>query len=420
MFAIVDCNNSFVSFERVFDPNLRNRPVVVLSNNDGCAIARSNEAKALGIKMGAPFFTLKDLVKDHNLAVLSSNYPLYADMSNRVMTLLKEFTPHVEVYSIDEAFMKFHGFEKHHSLDEIGAAIHKRILKGLGIPVSIGFANSRALAKVANKIAKKFPDRTGNYYIIDSEEKRIKALKWLQVEDVWGIGRRYANSLYKMNVHTAYDFTQLSDAFVRKMMTVQGLRLKHDLEGKPSIQEEEIKDKKMIACTRSFEGMFDQYDDLVERISTYTAHAAVKLRKQSCNAQMLHVFIWTNSFRQDLPQYSGGFTINLPYASNSTFELNKHAQIALKAIWKDGFQYKKAGVILMEISKDTTKQLSMFEYENPKEKILMSVIDKINLKHGEKIKFGQNDLKKKWKMAQYFLSPKYTTNLDQLMIVKAN
>jgi len=231
MFALVDCNNFYASCERVFNPSLNGKPVVVLSNNDGCVIARSNEAKALGIPMGAAAFEFKKLFEKNNVYIFSSNYALYGDMSSRVMNILTNYTPEIEIYSIDEAFLKFDGFELF-DLNELGTTIKKTVTKGTGIPISIGFANSKALAKVANRISKKFPERTKGCYIIDTEEKRIKALKWLAIEDVWGIGRRYAYKLKGKGIKNAYEFTQLPDAWVKKHMTIQGLRLKKDLEGK--------------------------------------------------------------------------------------------------------------------------------------------------------------------------------------------
>lgn len=419
MFGLVDCNNSYVSFERVFNPKLKNVPVIVLSNNDGCAIARSNEAKALGIKMGDAYFMLKDAIREHNIRVLSSNYTLYADMSNRMMSMLHEFTPEVEVYSIDEAFLYFRGFPRA-SYDDIGARIHKTILKGVGVPVSVGFGPSKALAKIANKVAKKFPERTGNYYVIDSEEKRIKALEWTKIEDVWGIGRQNAKKLMSMGVFNAYQFTQLNNAFVRKHFTVTGERLLQDLRGIPTIQPEEVKDKQNMACTRAFDYMISDPELLKERVSTYCTTVAAKLRAQGSNCEIIHVFVQSNPFRQDLPQYNAGYSIKLPFPTSSTFELNKYAQKALELIYKDGYQYKKAGVILMGISKNVSAQLSMFEYEDPREKVLMKVIDKMNNRMGEMVKFGRNDLTRKWKMRQDFLSKKFTTNINEIITAKAN
>lgn len=418
MYALVDCNNFYASCERVFRPELRNKPIVVLSNNDGCVVARSGETKALGVKMGVPIFQIEDLVKQHNIVVCSSNYVLYGDLSNRVMELIKTFSPEVEIYSIDEAFIKFNGFE-YFDYNTIGLEMHKLIKKGVGIPVSIGFAATKALAKVANKIAKKYPERTNNYYIIDTNEKRIKALKWTKIEDVWGIGRQFSKRLQSIGVTNAYQFTQLNDAYVRKYFTVVGLRLKKDLEGIATIDFEDIKPKQGISVTRSFDIMMKTKAELRERVSTFASLAAVKLRKQKSNCELINVFVYTNRFRSDLPQYHGFKTIKLPFPTSSTFEIIKHAQIALDNIYEEGFNYKKAGVILMGISQDETYQLSMFEYENPKHKILMQVLDKVNLKLGEKVKFAGQDLKRKWKMKQNSLSPCFSTNLKDIIIVNS-
>lgn len=418
MYALIDCNNFYASCERVFRPKLRNKPIVVLSNNDGCVVARSNESKALGVKMGVPIFQIKDLVNQHNVIVCSSNYTLYGDLSNRVMNLIKEFSPDVEVYSIDEAFVKFQG-HKYADLDAIGLEMHRVVKKGVGIPVSIGFAPTKALAKVANKIAKKYPERTQNYYIIDNEEKRIKALKWTKIEDVWGIGRQFSKRLQSIGVVNAYQFTQLNDSYVRKYFTVVGLRLKKDLEGVPTIGFEDIKPKQGIATTRSFDVMMLKKEELRERVSTFASLAGVKLRNQNSNCELITVFIYTNRFRKDLPQYHGYKTVKLPFPTSSTFELNKYGQKALDSIFREGYSYKKAGVILTGISQNETQQLSMFEYENPKHKILMSVLDKMKLKLGDKIKFGGQDLKRKWKMRQDSLSPCFSTKLKDIIKVKA-
>src|SRR5690554_2702428 len=229
MYALVDCNNFYASCERVFKPQLRHVPIVVLSNNDGCVIARSNEAKALGIPMGAPAFEYRKIFKEHNIQVFSSNYALYGDMSNRVTTILKKYTPDIEVYSIDESFLKFKGFEKY-NLTEYCADIRADVLQNTLIPTCIGIAPTKALAKVANRIAKKYPELNG-VYCIDNEEKRIKALKWLEIDDVWGIGRQLSKKLKAIGVNKAYQFTELPNEFVRKEFTVVGLRLKTELEG---------------------------------------------------------------------------------------------------------------------------------------------------------------------------------------------
>ncbi|GEM54589.1 SOS mutagenesis and repair protein UmuC [Flavobacterium branchiophilum NBRC 15030 = ATCC 35035] len=418
MFALVDCNNFYASCQRVFEPHLIGKPVVILSNNDGCVIARSNEAKALGIPMGAPAFEYKKLFEEHHVFVYSSNYALYGDMSSRVMNTLSTFSPEIEVYSIDEAFLKLEGFE-YFDLDEYGLKIQKTVTKNTGIPISIGFAPTKALAKVANKIAKKFPERTKNVYVIDTDEKRIKALKWTKIEDVWGIGRKYAKRLQAKNIRNAYQFTELTDDWVRKEMAVVGLRLKHELEGKPTLDLESPKSKKMISTTRSFEKSLTKFEDISERVSTFTASCSEKLRRQNSHCNMIMVFVLTNYHRQDQPQYSRNIVINTDFPTNSTIELNKYAQIGLKAIFKEGYYYKKAGVIVMGLTPNDQTQLSLFNTSNPKHQPLMSVVDRLNKSYGKnKIKFGNQSLGRQWKMKQEKLSNSFTTRIDEIITIK--
>ncbi|MGL2986363.1 Y-family DNA polymerase [Flavobacterium sp. RSSA_27] len=418
MYALVDCNNFYASCQRVFEPHLIGKPVVILSNNDGCVIARSNEAKALGIPMGAPAFEYKKLFEQHNVFVYSSNYALYGDMSSRVMNILSTYTPEIEIYSIDEAFLKFTGFD-YVNLEEYGIQIQRTVTKNTGIPISVGFAPTKALAKVANKIAKKFPERTKSVYVIDTEEKRIKALKWTKIEDVWGIGRKHNKRLQAKKVFTAYQFTQLPDEWVRKEMAVVGLRLKHELEGKPTLDLELPKSKKMIATTRSFEKPMTKREDMAERVATFTASCAQKLRKQNSHCNMIMVFVHTNYFRKDQPQYSRNIVIKTDFPTNSTIELNHYAQIGLKAIFKEGYHYKKAGVIVMGLTPNNETQLSLFNTSNPKHQPLMSVIDQLNQSYGtNKIKFATQSLGRQWKMKQEKLSPCYTTRISDIITIK--
>lgn len=418
MFALVDCNNFYASCQRVFEPHLIGKPVVILSNNDGCVIARSNEAKVLGIPMGAPAFEYKKLFEDNNVFVYSSNYALYGDMSSRVMNILSTFSPEIEIYSIDEAFLKFQGFEMF-DLDEYGLKIQRTVTKGTGIPVSIGFAPTKALAKVANKIAKKFPERTQSVYTIDNEEKRIKALKWTKIEDVWGIGRKHAKRLKNIKITNAYQFTQLNDDWVRKEMAVVGLRLKHELQGKPTLNLEAPKNKKMIATTRSFEKMYTKFEDISERVSTFTASCSEKLRKQESHCNMIMVFVQTNHFRKDQPQYSRNIVIKTDFPTNSTIELNHYAQIGLKQIFREGYHYKKAGVIVMGLTPNSETQLSLFNTSNPKHQPLMSIIDKMNKSYGKnKIKFATQSIDRQWKMKQEKLSPSYTTRINDIVSIQ--
>ena len=418
MFGLIDCNNFYASCQRVFEPHLIGKPVVILSNNDGCVIARSNEAKALGIPMGAPAFEYKKLFKDNNVHVYSSNYALYGDMSSRVMNILTAFSPEIEVYSIDEAFLKLKGFN-YFDLEQYGKTIQRTVTKGTGIPISVGFAPTKALAKVANKIAKKYPERTKSVYVIDTEEKRIKALKWTKIEDVWGIGRKHAKRLQAKNIINAYQFTQLSDDWVRKEMSVVGLRLKHELQGIPTLNMDTPKNKKMIATTRSFEKMYTKIEDISERVSTFTASCSEKLRKQESHCNMIMVFVHTNYFRKDQPQYSRNIIIKTDFPTNSTIELNHYAQIGLKAIFREGYHYKKAGVIVMGLTPNNETQLSLFNTSNPKHQPLMSVIDKMNRSYGKnKVKFATQSLGRQWKMKQEKLSPCYTTRLEQIIKIK--
>lgn len=418
MFALVDCNNFYASCERVFRPDLNGKPVVILSNNDGCIVARSNEAKALGIPMGAPMFQYKKFCEQNNVHVFSSNYTLYGDMSARVMNILGTFTPEIEIYSIDEAFLKLEGF-KYENLNDYGATMRQRVVRWTGIPISVGIAPTKALAKIANRIAKKFPERTKGVYTIDTEEQRIKALKWVKIEDVWGIGRRHAKRLQKLGVYTAYDFTQLSDGWVRKQMTVVGLRLKKDLSGEPTLNLEEVQRKKAIATTRSFEEMYSDYANMRERITTFAVTCSEKLRKQKSCCALITVFIHTNPFREDLPQYRNAINIQIPYPTNSAIVLAKYAEAGLKRIFREGFHYKKAGIIAMNIVPEQQRQTALFTPENPKHQALMNVVDRIN-QNSERhlVKLAAQDLKRIWKMNQDLLSPKYTTRLSDVIEVK--
>ncbi len=417
MFALIDCNNFYASCERVFAPHLNGKPLVVLSNNDGCAIARSNEAKALGIPMGAPAFEFEQLFRKHKVHVFSANFSLYGNMSKRIMRILSEYSPEIEIYSIDEAFLKLKGFECFNLLD-YGYAIRKRVTQGTGIPISVGIAPTKALSKVANRIAKKYA-QTGGVYLIDTEEKRIKALKWLAIEDVWGIGRRYALRLREQGVQTAYDFTQLSDAWVQKQFSIVGLRLKRDLSGVPTLDLEDIQAKKNIATTRSFEKNITKIEDLKERIATFAVSCSEKLRKQKSCCKMLMVFLRTNGFRKDLPQYSRSSIIKLPFPSNSSIELVEFACIALESIFVAGYSYKKAGVLIMDFIPENQVQLSLFENSNPKHGSLMQVIDKVNNRFGQqKIRLSIQDQKRVWKMKQEKLSPCYTTRIQDIITIK--
>ncbi len=418
MFALIDCNNFYVSCERVFNPSLNKKPVVVLSNNDGCAISRSNEAKALGIPMGAPAFKYKELFKKKDVKVFSSNFPLYGDMSNRVMSILSKFSPDIEIYSIDEAFLKFEGFD--YDLEYYCNKIKKTVMKCTGIPISIGLAPTKALAKVANRIAKKFPEKTNGVYLIDSCKKKENALKWLKIQDVWGIGFRHAKRLKNIKINTAYDFINLRDNWVRTNMSVVGLRLKKELEGKSVLDLEEIPlPKKAIATTRSFEGTIDDYEKIKERVSTFAVCCAEKLRAQNSNCNSIYVFIRSNKFQKNKPQYRNGILMTIPFSTNSNMIISKYAIKGLKKIFREDISYKKAGTIVMGLDSSENHQLNLFENEDPKHKYLMKTIDFIQKKQGQsKIKLASQDLKKRWKMKQEKLSPNYTCKLNDIIHVR--
>ncbi len=422
MYALVDCNNFYASCERVFQPKFNGKPVAILSNNDGCVISRSNEAKALGIPMGAPIFKIKELVKEKKVQVFSSNYALYGDLSNRVMAILNQFTPNLEIYSIDEAFLNFDGLS---ILDyhDYGIQMKNRVQKWVGIPVCIGFAPTKALSKVANKIAKKFQERTAGVYIIDTEEKRIKALKWTKIEDVWGIGRRLEKKVKLRNINTAYDFTQPQhEAWIKKEMGVLGMRLKYELEGKSVLDLEPIvEQKKSIAITRSFPKQISDYDALRERVTTFAAVCAEKLRKQHSCCHTIIVMLVVDKFTITTSKYYFNRAITLPFGTNSTLTIANAAIDMLKQLHKgnEHLKFKKAGVIVTGLTDENKKQFQLFDEENPKHLALMKTIDRLNNKVGaNKVKLGSQNLTLTWNMKQNHLSPKFTTNFNDILEIQ--
>ena len=416
MYALVDCNNFYASCERVFQPKLTGKPIVVLSNNDGCVISRSYEAKSLGIPIGAPEFKIRHQLKQEKVQVFSSNYPLYGDLSNRVMKILEGFTPNIEVYSIDEAFLEFDGMEikDYHGY---GLQIKTRIQKWLSLPVCIGFAETKALSKVANKIAKKYQERTQGIYVIDTEEKRIKALKWTKIEDVWGIGFRLTKKMQSKNIFTAFDFTlPKNETYIKTTMGVLGMRLKYELEGKSVMEMEEPKDKKTIAITRSFSGNIKTISEMKERISTFATVCAEKLRKQKSCCYGVMVYLRKDKYNIETKKYNFLKIETLPFASNSSLTISNLAVKMLKTIFEEGEIYKKAGVIVTNIIPENQKQFHLFEEENPKHLKLMEVMDAYYKKTGErKIRLGNQDLQKTWKMKQDHLSKKYTTDIHHIL-----
>lgn len=409
----MDCNNFYASCERVFSPDLNGKPVIVLSNNDGCVIARSNEAKALGIKMGTPVYQLKQMVEQHHIAVFSSNYTLYGDMSARVMSILAELAPETEVYSIDESFFSVDGIR---DIRSFGKQIATTVFKGTGIPVSVGIAPTKTLAKMANKFAKKYP-AYHRVCIIDNEEKRIKALKLFDIADVWGIGRRQVAKLDKQGVKTAFDFTLLPGSWVRKNMTVVGERTWKELSGESCIDMESAPPaKKQICTSRSFGKMVEDFDVLAEAVSTHASTCARKLRAQKGYAASLMVFIHTNGFRLDLPQYWKHSVIALPVPTSDTLEVVKYALMALKSIYAEGFQYKKAGVIITEIT--TAAQMGLWDdVDRDKRDRLMQAVDALNSRYGNRVKLAVQGNGRDWKLKQELLSKHYTTDINEVMVI---
>jgi DNA polymerase V len=419
MYALVDCNNFYASCERVFQPKFNGKPVAILSNNDGCVISRSYEAKAVGIPMGAPAFKIKDLVREINVQIFSSNYALYGDLSNRVMKILGQFTPNLEIYSIDEAFLNFDGLSV---LDyhDYGLQMKRRTQKWVGIPVCIGFAETKALSKVANKIAKKFQDRTQGVYVIDTEEKRLKALKWTQIEDVWGIGYRTTKKAKLRKINTALDFIQPQhEAWIKREMGVIGMRLKYELEGKSVLDLEPVVDqKKSIATTRSFPKQISDFDLLRERVATFASVCAEKLRKQNSCCHTIIVMLVIDKHTIQTSKYYFNMAITLPFATNSTLTISNAAIDLLKKLHQgnENMKFKKAGVIVTELIDENQKQFQLFDEENPKHLALMQVMDKLNNKMGDKkVKLATQNLNLTWNMNQNHLSPKYTTNFKDIL-----
>jgi len=420
MYGLVDCNNFYASCERVFNPSLKGNPIVVLSNNDGCVIARSNEAKALGIPMGEPAYKLKELIETNQVHVFSSNYVLYGDMSHRVMTTIASFVPDMEIYSIDEAFLLFDGFDNI-DLKEFGEKIVRTTVRNTGIIVSLGIAPTKTLAKVASKFAKKYKAYNG-VCVIDSDEKREKALKLLEIGDVWGIGRRYSKKLQYYSINTAWDFTQRTKSWVRHTMGVTGERTWLELRGTPCIEIERPASKKSICTSRSFGEKLTELSAVSEAVANFAASCAEKLRKQHSYAGVIMVFLHTNPFATNQPQYSNQVVIPLQVPTSDTTELINQALRGLKSIFREGYRFKKAGVIVSEIVPERPVQGDLFDNRN-REKFnkVMSVMDELNASYGrQKVKIAAQGFDRKWKLKNEKLSPCYTTNLSDIIVVNSS
>ncbi|MDR0206555.1 MAG: Y-family DNA polymerase [Bacteroidales bacterium] len=418
MIGLCDCNNFFVSCERVFNPALNGKPVVVLSNNDGCFISRSEEAKKLGIKMGQPLYQAKELIEKHNVAVFSSNYILYGDLSQRVMDTLKIFSPSVEIYSIDEAFINFHRFDIY-ELKEYGKQIAKTIIKNTGIPVSLGIAPTKTLAKVASKLCKKYPKLEG-CCLMHKPEDITKVLMSFPIEEIWGIGYRYSKMLKNNNIHTAEQFRKLPPEWIRTKMSVVGLRTWKELHGEPCIAfGYSVPDKQSICVSRSFAKELTAIEPLTEALATFVSMAAEKLRKQNSRTSQLQIFIYTNRHRKDKAQHYESKLIIFPAATNSTIEMVTFATQALKEIYKKNYAYKKAGVILNDISPDTGIQNILFDnIDRSKHSTLMQTMDFLNALHGKNTVSISAQGAGKIPAYQGKISPRFTTHWNEIMVVK--
>lgn len=419
VFALVDCNNFYASCERVFNPKLNGKPIVVLSNNDGCVVARSNEAKALGIGMGVPEFQIRSVLRTHRVQVFSSNYTLYGDLSQRIMETLEQFSPHIEVYSIDEAFLSLLGFARR-DLTEYGRQIRRTVKQWTGIPVSVGMAETKTLAKIANRIAKRNP-ATGGVCDLLACPDREALLEGVAVEDVWGIGPNYARLLNQHGLTTALQLRQADDQWIRKHLGIVGVRLVYELRGHSCLDLDECPAPKQgITCSRAFGRSVCTLADMEESVSSYVSRAAEKLRGEGLAATVLTVFLMTNAFT-DEPQYRNSVTCSLPVGTDTTSELIRVALKGLRSIYRDGYRYKKAGVMCTALVSASQVQPDLFDHQDrPRSKRLMAALDAVNDRWGAgTLEYASSGLTKTWKTQFHRRSPAYTTDWNELPFVRA-
>ncbi|MBC9073422.1 Y-family DNA polymerase [Thauera sp. CAU 1555] len=424
MFALVDCNNFYASCEKLFDPKLADRPLVVLSNNDGCVVARSAEAKALGVPMGEPWFKIQALAREHGIVACSSNYALYADMSNRVVEILSGFSSCMEVYSIDESFLDLSGFT-----DRVahGQRIRQRIAQWLGLPVCVGIAPTKTLAKLANHIAKKDPAFEGVCDLAQMRvEERDARFGRIEVGEVWGVGRRFTEQLAAMDIHTVADLAGTDPQAIRQRFSVVLERTVRELNGTACLELEEVASpKQQIMASRSFGQWVEDLPTLKEAVAAYTSRAAEKLRQQSCVAGALTVMIRTNPFKPEAPQYQRSVTVPIPFPTDDTRALVGIATRTLAGIFRAGFVYQKAAVMLSELSPRTQRQASLFEDDqtsasDTRAAPLMAALDAINQRWGRgTVRSLAAGVAQPWQMRRERLSPAYTTSWDGLPIVRA-
>ena len=415
--ALIDCNNFYASCERIFNPRLIGKPIVVLSNNDGCIITRSAEAKELGIKMGEPYFKAKKIIDKNNVRVFSSNYSLYGDISQRVMETLARFASDVEIYSIDEAFLGLNGFENY-ELSKYCKYIRRTIKQWVGIPVSIGVSTTKTLSKIANNLAKKNKEYDG-VCILKSWFDINEALKLTPIEDVWGIGRRLSVFLKKYKINTAYDFTQLDKGWIRKNMGVVGEKTFLELCGVSCIELELIpSDKKSCCVSRSFSKPVEKIDDLEESVSSYGTRVAEKIREEGLVAESMSIFVLTNYFNRKEKQYSNSIKLQLPYPTNNSIKIVKRALEGIRKIYREGYRYKKAGVILYGLTK-AKQTRGLLDYDRENSDSIMNTFDRINERYGSStIRLASEGVDKSWRMRRESVSPCYTTRFDDLVEVK--
>ena len=412
-FALVDCNNFYVSCERVFDPSLINKPVVVLSNNDGCIISRSNDAKLLNIPMGAPLHLYKNIIDSNKVKVYSSNYPLYGDMSNRVMTSLMELNSELEIYSIDEAFLKMNK-QDHSDIEHDILRMRQNILMWTGIPVSIGLGPTKTLAKIANSIAKKSQSGIFN---LDTEDKQNRILKNINVEDIWGISRRWGSKLRMIGIGTALELRDASANRIRQYLGVVVQRIIYELRGISCLDLDKILPKKNIMCSRSFGNPVNSKTIIKDFITEYSIRAAEKVRQQNSRAQGIYIFLQTNRFKKE-KQYNSGIMVGLNFPCCDTSTIIKLASKAIDQIFQPGYSYHKAGIMMLDLIPSDIHQKDLFQnttYSLSDQR--MKVIDSLNKKFGSGIithgKVRSKD-KNKWRSRSFYLSPRYTTQWDEL------
>ena len=420
-FGLADCNNFYCSCERVFHPELRDKPVVVLSNNDGCVVARSEESKRLGVKMGVPFYQVRELLEKNGVAVFSSNYNLYGDMSRRVMSMLSSFFPKINVYSIDEAFIDLSEIKDVESIAELSRKAVKLINRGVGIPVSLGIAPTKTLAKMASVYAKRHKGYKG-VCIIDTEEKREKALKLFSIKDVWGIGRKHSKRLEYYGVKTAWDFVQRSEAWVKKEMSITGVRTWKELRGESCIEMEDEAYKKSICTSRSFPDQgLNKIEDVEEAVANFASKCSKKLREQHTVCATIVVFAYTSRFREDMPQSYINEMVNFEVPTNDVQEMVSKAVVALRKAWKSGsYYYKKAGVIACNISDDKFIQANLFDtVDRERQAALSKMLDEINKRNGEDTVRAVQGYGNNWHIKNEYISRQYTTNIKDIIIVKA-